>query len=695
MKNEISQMKGMTGEALAKALIRLIPNQSPQSGQPSYQTPQLPNGLPAPAHPGYLQTAQMIAIAAMPHTKTKPPQIDFSNSQTAQSVEVIATLGISSVFSARRIGGSHSTDFHSNGFTYVDGNGNHIMICFDLKTCSGQKQSSKPGKLSKKYFEVVTYMPGGTDQVTQSGGAAHAYRVAIIMGVMDTTGNFGSTLDSSSGHVVLNNKDGVFTLAGYAHTMKDPIEYRPVKAKKNLKIVIPHDVAVPKNNNRFQEQQVLVNGVQVTQHEYEVQQGEFIPADLIVYADRGDLQNAGYDVKENGIPICHSHLGLKKGTGVAGMIADPAKLGQMMHLVAQNHLLNKNHFKHNQYVQEVTDKQMKEAVAEQTKNATTQTEYMKASAQLGEGTTVSPQARALCHQADHKRYSVLKRKHSERAEELSKSDMPHERALGDGIKKALSTLDDCHHDGGVGAPGFQVSDFNKNGAITRALNAYVNSNLAPPPHHQQAGQVQANASLQNPYTFASQEFLRHRLFEDFESTLARRKATSKTGPIAKMKALTDFPKIDSSTRTMVSSLRRLNVAAVGSTLHQITPKDYDRHVEMVDLHEKALAILNSTHSANGTLGTSKKKARIDRAKVKVAYYLLKALANDAHTEIPSKRKKRDEQAIAGDRDKAIGDARQLRSDYDKKLAEGDAAFLAWAKTLPDLPKPSKKPKQTP
>jgi hypothetical protein len=267
MKNEISQMKGMTGEALAKALAQLIPNQTPQPGQSSYQTPLGKNGLPAPAHPGYLQTAQMIAIAAMPHTNTQPPQIDFSNSQTAQSVEVITTLGLASVYSARRIGGSHSTDFHSDGFTYIDGNGNEIMICFDLKTCSGVVQQSKTGDLAMKYRQIVTFRPGGTDQVTQSGGAAHALRVAIIMGTLDTTGKHGGKLNRNNGEVALNDHDGVFTLVGYAHTIKNPLVYKPVKATNDLNIVLPPDVAVPQNA-KIQKKQVLVNGVLETRNVY-------------------------------------------------------------------------------------------------------------------------------------------------------------------------------------------------------------------------------------------------------------------------------------------------------------------------------------------------------------------------------------------------------------------------------------------
>jgi hypothetical protein len=140
-------------------------------------------------------------------------------------------------------------------------------------------------------------------------------------------------------------------------------------------------------------------------------------------------------------------------------------------------------------------------------------------------------------------------------------------------------------------------------------------------------------------------------------------------------------KTDNSTKAMLASLRKLNDAAVGSTLNQIHPDDYDRHVEMAGLHEKALDILSSTHSANGTLDTDE-KARMDRAKVKVAYYLLKALATDVHTEaeIP-KRKKRTKIAIAADRDKAIGLARQLRSDYDTELAKGGTAFVDWAEAL--------------
>ena len=387
------------------------------------------------------------------------------------------------------------------------------------------------------------------------------------------------------------------------------------------------------------------------------------------------------------------------------MIANPVILGKLMREIVQKHLLNKKHFNYKEYVEEVIKKLMAIAVAKQIENAKKQAAILQLSAQSGRGTTVSPAAQDLCRIADDARYSDLVQKHSENARLLFRSDEPHERALGDGIMEALSTFNMCLYDNGTGAPGFQVKDFNKNGAITRALKAFLNPNinLPQPQHHQQAGQLQTNAhpNAQNPYTFESQEFLRHRLFADFESTLARGKAAaSETGPIAKLKALREHEKTDKSTRAMLVSLSKLNDAAVGSTLYQIHPDDYDRHVEMAGLHEKALAILSSTHSANGTLDTDE-KAAIDRAKVKVAYYLLKALATDVHTEIPNPRRKDRKKAdIAGDRDKAIGLARQLRSDYDTELAKGNAAFVAWAAKLtepavPTTPPPPPKKKKKP
>jgi hypothetical protein len=51
------------------------------------------------------------------------------------------------------------------------------------------------------------------------------------------------------------------------------------------------------------------------------------------------------------------------------MIANPVILGKLMHEIVQNHLLNKKHFKLNEYVEEVLKLQMAIAVAEQAKNA--------------------------------------------------------------------------------------------------------------------------------------------------------------------------------------------------------------------------------------------------------------------------------------------------------------------------------------
>jgi len=366
------------------------------------------------------------------------------------------------------------------------------------------------------------------------------------------------------------------------------------------------------------------------------------------------------------------------------MIADPAKLGKMMHLVAQNHLLNKKHFKHKDYVQEVADTRMQELVKEGIKNAVTQAAILQLSAQLGEGTTVSPAAQDLCRIADDARYSDLDLKHMEKARLLSRSDEPHERALGKGTQTALHTLNRCLEEGGIGAPGYEVGNFNAKGAITRALNAFLgpNSPLAKPGHFNQVGQLQTNAhpNAQNPYTFASQEFLRHRLFADFESTLAQGKAAaSQTGPIAKMKALTGYATTDMATKAMVARLRRLNVAAVGSILHQIHPFDYDRHITMKDLHQKALDILSSTHSASGTLDTDE-KAALDRAKVKIAYHLMRHLADEAHLRIqPTPNKKgllttaqqQKSNQINAAKDDRIKKAASLLSRYRKAAGTGD------------------------
>ena len=388
------------------------------------------------------------------------------------------------------------------------------------------------------------------------------------------------------------------------------------------------------------------------------------------------------------------------------MIANPVILGKLMHEIVQKHLLNKKHFKFDEYLQEVADAELQDTTDELTKNAAKHAAICKASAQTGRGTSVTQATRAMCLKADYDRYSDLERKYKDSAMTAAVTaalrGKPHEQALGQGTVTALHTIERCHHVDGTGAPGYRVSDFNKKSAITRALNAFLIAKPAPLPHHQQAQQAQASQGLQSPYTFESQEFLRHCLFEDFESTLARAQtATAKTGPIGKMAALKQDKRTDDSTKAMLNSLGNLNKAVVGATLHQIAPGDYDRHVEMADLHEKALDILNSTHTANGRPLDTDEKARMDRAKVKVAYYLMKALSTDVHTEVVVNRKKRDENAIAADRDAAVAVARNLRNEYDKKLAEGDTAFIDWAEkltepavpTTPPLPQP--KPKKKP
>jgi hypothetical protein len=555
-----------------------------------------------------------------------------------------------------------------------------------------------------KYKQIVTFKPGGNDQVTESGGAAHALRVAIIMGTLDTTGKHGGNLDGvNNEEVALNDHDGVFTLVGYAHTIKNPLVYKPVKATNDFEIVLPPDVDVskaPHAKGRITKKQVLVNGVLETRNVYEVKTGKPIPADLIVYADRGKLENAGYNVKENGIPICHSHLGLKN-TGVDGMIANPVILGKLMHEIVQKHLLNKNHFSYKEYVEKCTDAFDRILRQEELDLAIKRAMAVQGEAALGEGQFVTPATIADCHKYDVKRIHEIVDRHSDSAEALLYSQEAHLRTLGVGIHNALDTLHQTLHS--LVGGGYQVKDFLVNGDE-------LNSSFPNPPqspHIQAVGNVQTQAQhgLKNPYTFLSQEFLRHRLIEDFEGTMARHQNGSTM--IKGMSALAKDSTSDKATKAMLTRLHELNDAAAGAVLHHIQPGQYDRHVRLAKLHEAALSILGSTHAAglpkqpqgSPPPALTKEQAELDRAKVKIAYHLMKGLDDNVLMQIVNyKVKQKDrpaEQAqIDAAKDAHLATVQKLHDAY-QAAASDPAQIKALAATLPDPPKPPKKPKPKP
>jgi CRISPR/Cas system-associated exonuclease Cas4 (RecB family) len=96
---------------------------------------------------------------------------------------------------------------------------------------------------------------------------------------------------------------------------------------------------------------------------------------------------------------------LKNKTGVAGMIANPVILGKLMHEIVQNHLLNKKHFRHKDYVEEVAQKQMAETEANLLQEGAARSrEHLYISATMGYGTAVTPDAQELCYKADDARH---------------------------------------------------------------------------------------------------------------------------------------------------------------------------------------------------------------------------------------------------------------------------------------------------
>jgi hypothetical protein len=92
------------------------------------------------------------------------------------------------------------------------------------------------------------------------------------------------------------------------------------------------------------------------------------------------------------------------------------------------------------------------------------------------------------------------------------------------ISEARSVIDNTLAQKGEGHDGYRVADFNVDQSVTDALKTF---GAATPANNQQVTQAQAftyngqTYTLKNPYTHASQEFLRHHLLNDFEGTMTR------------------------------------------------------------------------------------------------------------------------------------------------------------------------------
>ena len=399
-------------------------------------------------------------------------------------------------------------------------------------------------------------------------------------------------------------------------------------------------------------------------------------------------------------------------------------VGKVVQHLIQTHLLNAQHFDHSDYVQKCTDSYGRETHKADQESARKDVNAMKTSATLGDGTTVSPDAQNVCHAYDNQRIEKLSEKHNRQADAMGESDIPHERKLGRATQAALMTLR-LALDSKVGASGYQVSDFYVNGdELDNRLKQKLGqqTSQASPAHQahvQKVAQKQSQHGLQNPYTYLSQEFLRDCLIEDFQRTMSRREAATKaTGVIRRiMRPLRAVSAKDKATKTMLAELPALNDAAVATTLHHIRPGQYDRHVRLAKLHEAALGILGSTHSQQLTpqyqqyaqaVKQAKKQgaappkptpltpvqAELDRAKVKIAYHLLKGLGDDVLMQIVNyKVKQKDRPAaqaqIDAAKDAHLATVQKLHDAY-QAAASDPAQIKALAATLPDPPKPPKK-----
>jgi len=439
--------------------------------------------------------------------------------------------------------------------------------------------------------------------------------------------------------------------------------------------------------------------------QYTIQKGAVIPADLIRHFSRGVLESAGYKVDEYGIPICHSHLGLMNA-GVQGMIANPVILGKLMHEIVQKHLLNKKYFKHKEYVDKCADLRITEIDQSDVDLATQSQEALIASAETGMGQVVTKKAKHKCYLGDRKRHSKLENALRARSLSLLLTALPHNKSLGVGITTALATIEKTLQEKGNGAKGYRADDF-KGPALKAALTAFLGGSKqsTPPLHSEKVGSIQAKKGLKNPYTTLSQEFLRHRLFEDFEGTMARHQNGSTM--IKGMSALAKDSTSDKATKAMLTRLHELNDAAAGAVLHHIQPGQYDRHVRLAKLHEAALSILGSTHAAglpkqpqgSPPPALTKEQAELDRAKVKIAYHRMKGLDNDVLMQtVNYKVKQKDRPAaqakIDAEKDAHRATVQKLHDAYQAAASDPDQ-IKALAATLPDPPKPPKKPKPKP
>jgi hypothetical protein len=209
-----------------------------------------------------------------------------------------------------------------------------------------------------------------------------------------------------------------------------------------------------------------------------------------------------------------------------------------------------------------------------------------ASAEMGNGTVVTPDARELCYTADNARHRANADKYgTDYTEPLFGSGQPHLMRLATGISGALQTIDVPFPTRGEGHDGYKVADFNVDQSVDEALKKF---GPATPAHNQQVVQAQVvigsngqPITLKNPYTHTSQEFLRHHLLKDFEGTMKRnedvegsaqevaRDVTAFNAAIAaKPKGTTARAAAESAKAESVDGqTRKVNAAATGAILN--------------------------------------------------------------------------------------------------------------------------------
>jgi hypothetical protein len=124
------------------------------------------------------------------------------------------------------------------------------------------------------------------------------------------------------------------------------------------------------------------------------------------------------------------------------MIANPVILGKLMHEIVQNHLLNKKHFKLNDYVEEVLKLQMAETEAQLQESAKRLKELLVISAEMGEGKVVTPEAQELCYTHDDARHMVNKQRYGTAyTDPLLDSGQTHLTRLARGVNAAIHSID--------------------------------------------------------------------------------------------------------------------------------------------------------------------------------------------------------------------------------------------------------------